>query len=654
MRGGSELVLSQKKGKKAEETAVRVRYPIGMKLVIIITILLLVSLGAITYLVSWLVGQDVQVTAEDNNFTVNQRSASEAQRFLQTVHSASLMMIGMLDGNESPDVREQTERTFFRQNQDIAALILVRSTTEERENPALFPFANRNSVLVNEAFFRENEADPLLVTSFADGATERFEPTVSGEMSIQNVTPRFTIPLLALFFPFQENGGTYPAVALFSPDALADTFGTGNNASVLINGSDEILVHPDAEMMNAGISMASNSFVKEMRERTDRRFQTRFVDENGVRVFGAFQKLDIANAAVITSIPEEMVFEGVTRTTLRNLYLTAAVLSLSIMFIYLFSKSISIPLRRLTRAAGQIEQGRYEIDLRAKTRDEIGVLTNSFVKMGRGLAERERLKDSFGRFTNKAIAERAMRGELALGGETKYATIFFSDIRSFTAISEKMDPDEVVVFLNDYMTRMVACVNKTGGVVDKFIGDAVMAVWGAPMSTGSPSDDALACVKAALMMRTALQEFNVGRGGDKKPVIKIGCGINTGPVVAGQIGSTERMEYTVIGDAVNLASRTEALNKPLGTDILITEDTWSLIGHRLVTEEMPPVSVKGKEKLVRMFAVVNLKSPAGTAQTKPVTLAEVRATLGIKAPDLSKVDMESEEKKYKIGGSGNT
>jgi adenylate cyclase len=194
-------------------------------------------------------------------------------------------------------------------------------------------------------------------------------------------------------------------------------------------------------------------------------------------------------------------------------------------------------------------------------------------------------------------------------------------------------------------------VEKTGGVVDKFIGDAVMAVWGAPLSAGSPAQDAFNCVKAALMMRTALYQFNQGRGGDKKPRIRIGCGINTGDVVAGQIGSNRRREYTVIGDAVNLASRTEALNKPLGTDILITENTCALIGKYLITEEMPAITVKGKEKPVRMFAVVNFRK--GTEQEPargPQTLAEVRRLLGIPAPDLGKVDINAEEHKYKIQG----
>jgi adenylate cyclase len=242
-----------------------------------------------------------------------------------------------------------------------------------------------------------------------------------------------------------------------------------------------------------------------------------------------------------------------------------------------------------------------------------------------------------------------MKGELALGGETKRVTVFFSDIRSFTAISEKLTPAEVVEFLNDYMTRMVDCVDKTGGVVDKFIGDAVMAVWGAPVSTGSPARDAFNCVKSALMMRSALSQFNRGRGGDKHPRIRIGCGINTGDVVAGQIGSSRRMEYTVIGDAVNLASRTEALNKPLGTDILITENTYALIGKQLITEEMPPITVKGKEKPVRMFAVVNFRSIQGLVP-KPSTLPELRQFLGIPAPDLGKVDINAEEQKYKIQG----
>jgi adenylate cyclase len=354
-------------------------------------------------------------------------------------------------------------------------------------------------------------------------------------------------------------------------------------------------------------------------------------------------------AVVFTTIPHSIVFEAVQSVTRQNIFLTAAVLFIAILFIWLFSKTISTPVGILAGAALQIEQGRFELELEPKTHDELGLLTESFSKMSSALG-------IFGRFTNRDIAVRAMRGEIKPGGLPKHATVFFSDIRGFTEKSENFTKafgedasNRIVMWLNEYFTRMVDCVEKTGGVVDKFIGDAVMAHWGTAFTAGSPEKDALNCVKAALMMRNALMEINAKRTKNDpgNPEIRIGCGINTGIVTAGQIGSEQRMEYTAIGDPVNLASRTEALNKPLGTDILITEDTWELVGSGLITEEMPPVTVKGKAKPVRMFAVVNFRDAA----EGPRTLSEVRDLLGITAPDISKVDTDAEEKKYKIQGS---
>jgi adenylate cyclase len=198
---------------------------------------------------------------------------------------------------------------------------------------------------------------------------------------------------------------------------------------------------------------------------------------------------------------------------------------------------------------------------------------------------------------------------------------------------------------------MVECVEKTNGVVDKYIGDSVMAHWGTAYTSGSAEQDALNCVRTALMMRAALLDMNRLRGPDDpaNPVIRIGCGIDSGIVTVGQIGSPRRMEYTAIGDAVNLASRTESLNKPLGTDILITENTWELAGGHLITEEMPPVIMKGKEKPVRLFAVINLRSAEeGAGQPYPRTLAELRDVLDLPAPELDAVDLGAEDVKYKI------
>jgi len=608
-----------------------IRFSIGAKLVIIITILILISLGTITFLVSFFVRQDLEINAEDNNLEVNRRSAAEAEYTFSGVRSASQVLIQMITAADvESELSKKVVDYFFEQNQQIAAL--------------LFPAAGRPDYsIINEKFFLSRDVDLTFVESFYEASQQTYNRASSGESIFLNATPHFSIHLLALFYPMREGGAV---VILFSPENLNESFSSGVNQTYMINGDGDVLIHPDFDLVRSSANIASRNYVRKIREDTLRNRQDLHEDE-GVKFFIAFSKLRTGASIVITSIEYDRLFEGINATTRRNLYLTAAVLFLSIMFIWFFSKTISSALKILANAAEKIESGVFELDLKPKSRDEIGYLTTSFQHMSRALG-------IFGRFTNREIAVKAMLGEIKPGGLSKHGTIFFSDIRGFTEKSEnftnqfgKEASDRIVFWLNEYFTSMVDCVEKTNGVVDKFIGDAVMAHWGTAYTAGSPAKDAFNGVKAALMMRKALVIMNKNRKADDhgNPPIKIGCGINTGIVTAGQIGSDVRMEYTVIGDPVNLASRIESLNKPLGTDILISEDTWKLVKYFFITEEMPSVTVKGKEKPVRIFAVVNHIS----VTSGPKTLAEVRELLGITPPDVSKVDMNAEEKKYKIG-----
>lgn len=597
----------------------KIKYPISLKQILLFSFLIILVLGVSTALVSTLVRADDKIKAEENNLALNGRTAQTVRTSFDNIQGNSYVLFEAFAAVSDPSQKEALGQSFFLSNPDV-----------------LFLSSEETGLLVNPA---RKELEAKISDYLASGdAAFALSNTQDVKTSYFNTSKAFNSPSLVFIYKYGPYDNFKSGAVGLDTASFAELMSTGsNNTTILVDESAAVLVNPDF-----GSTKESR---KDLLGLINELIRNPEVDNTQQVVDGVFTAVHQIkdDLFVITSISEKSVYAVINRTTYRIILFSLAVFFAAIILIRLFSNGITNPIKDLVVASSKIERGEFELDIEPKTQDEIGLLTSSFVQMGKGLSEREKLMVSFSKFTNKTIAQKAASGELSLGGENREATIFFSDIRSFTAMSEKMTPHEVVEFLNAYMTRMVECVNKTGGVVDKYIGDAIMAVWGAPESGGSPAKDALNAVTAALMMRDSLAKFNRERTGRGLPPVKIGCGINSGPVVAGQIGSEDRMEYTVIGDAVNLASRTEALNKPFATDILITENTYSLIRTSIVAEEMPGVHVKGKTDAIKMFAVINLVGREGAK-----TLDEVRSIIGTVAPDLSKVNTDDEEKKYNI------
>lgn len=223
-------------------------------------------------------------------------------------------------------------------------------------------------------------------------------------------------------------------------------------------------------------------------------------------------------------------------------------------------------------------------------------------KMEKDAATRER----FQRLLSPDLAELVVSGQLTVekGGENRTATVLFADIRGFTSMSENMEASEVLQMLNEYFEVMVEVVFDQEGTVDKFVGDEIMVLWGAPVKH---DDDPGRAVHAAVCMQEALIEFNRTRASEGLPPIEIGIGINTGELVAGYIGSTRTMSYSVIGDTVNIAARLCSAAK--AGEIIIAEETFRHIKHDFETESLEPIRVKGKAKPLHVYKVLSLLNP---------------------------------------------
>ncbi|MCP4806891.1 MAG: adenylate/guanylate cyclase domain-containing protein [Proteobacteria bacterium] len=234
--------------------------------------------------------------------------------------------------------------------------------------------------------------------------------------------------------------------------------------------------------------------------------------------------------------------------------------------------------------------------------DTLGVLTSRYNSMVEGLRQREIIRETFGRYVTHQVAEEILSGRIELGGERRQATVLFADIRGFTELSEQLSPEEVVAFLNEYLGHMVECVLDNGGVLDKFIGDAIMALFGVPVTMGI-QEDARAALRCANEMSDRLATMNADREARGLPPIQIGIGIHSGEVIAGNIGAPKRMEYTVVGDTVNVCSRIEGLTKRLGHQILLSDATARLVGPDTPLVELDTLPVKGRKRPVRLFTV---------------------------------------------------
>ena len=285
-----------------------------------------------------------------------------------------------------------------------------------------------------------------------------------------------------------------------------------------------------------------------------------------------------------------------------------SVLGVAFMLGYLFfvfrwvAGDLTSPVYTLRDAMKRVEEGHRESPQPVVTGNEIGELTLGFNRMMKGLDERDRIKGLFGQYLTREVSEAILDGRVKLGGDRYEVTVMFTDIRDFTALSDRLQPEEVFGFLNEYLDAMIEVLVAKGGFIDKFLGDGILTVFGLPVRS---EDHALAAFEAAQAMQATLVALNQRRSAEGKVPIAIGSGLHSGPVIAGNVGSSRKLQFTVIGDTVNLASRLEGLNKRYGSALTLSDSTWQRLPETLrsslpfIREE--GVEIRGKRDPVTLY-----------------------------------------------------
>ncbi len=262
------------------------------------------------------------------------------------------------------------------------------------------------------------------------------------------------------------------------------------------------------------------------------------------------------------------------------------------------ARRITRPVSQLGAAAREIERGNYSVRVGGEASDEIGELGRAFDRMATGLAERDNMRDILGKVASNEVVTRLLEGgDIELGGEQRDVTVMFTDIRNFTALVERLTPDQSLQLLNEFLTVISEVIEAHGGVVDKYLGDGVMALFGAPVTRPDDAERALHC---ALEIRRRVEGLGPVLAARGLPHPQVGMGINTSRVIAGNIGSPSRLNYTVLGDGVNLASRLEGLTKRYHVPIVIGVTTRELV-RDIVCRELDKVRVRGKTVPERIF-----------------------------------------------------
>ncbi|WP_373999154.1 adenylate/guanylate cyclase domain-containing protein [Bdellovibrio bacteriovorus] len=583
------------------------RIPISTKLITVTILILVAATGTITWISSDYFEKKASEQVDIANLESAAAKAKEVENIVSSLVDKTRVTASVLMKDTTDHVAASDDFDFnFTKDKNFVSLEILKL-----EGTTVHTVARK----VKEDLLRPYNLTGNYIINVRSWQKFPIRNVAQGNIELKNASYPKAPAMITIGIPLVRDAQgkiTHVALADVTLAPLEKPFtDPSERTQYLVDRYGELLAHKDEQKAMARLNVSNNPFVKKALTQKSPQYQTKFVDPDFEKnYFGASVKTSFG-ATVISQTSEETILEVSREVRRRAIFVAGSAISMAIFFIFLFSMTLTSPIEKLADMINLVSRGNFDVKARAqvKSHDEVGDLAEAFDHMTEGLKERDKVKSLFSKFHGSSVAEDLIGKDIGVGGQSKEVVVFFSDIRGFTAFSEKRSPEEVVEMLNEYFGVMVKIINSHGGVVDKFIGDAIMAVWGAPKTSDRDAHNA---VRACLEMRRALETLNETRVGRGQPPINIGMGLHAGLAISGTIGSDERMEYTVIGNTVNTASRIEASTKAFGADLLISDTVIEKIGEDFKTELAGAAEVKGRSEALKMFKVRGYRAEDGS------------------------------------------
>lgn len=579
------------------------RIPISIKLIVITVILLIGVTIPVSMETSKLTSGKLVEFQQDNNLALAMSKARELNQLFNNLKDKVALNGRLLQSWKETNPSDLNYQKEFESNFNLdSALVGIE----------VFKYESSGEISIGSSY--KKPFDTRIAEYRKRSPLDRSE-VKEGNFVILNSSIERWDPIITIALPLIKINKTitHYVVADIDLSLIQKTMSdNGLNLFFMTDKDGIVMGHRDETLATKKQNFSGNEIVR-LAIQSQMASGMKYIPENGSQkaMYAAYAKTTFG-PIVFSQVEEEQILV-VTKELKNNIIqIVGYFLSVALFLVFVFSMTLTSPLETLTGLIHLVSKGNFDVNasqqVKSLFKDEVKELATAFDSMTEGLKERDKVKNLFNKFHGSSVTEDLMKKDVSIGGQTKEVIVFFSDIRGFTAFSEKRKPEEVVSMLNEYFAVMVKIINANGGIVDKFIGDAIMAVWGVPKSTKKDANNA---VKACLEMRRALADLNEKRMNRKEPPIQIGMGLHAGTAISGTIGLDERMEYTIIGNTVNTGSRIESSTKAFGSDLLVSDTVLEKVGDSFLTEYAGSAEVKGRSEPLKLHKVRGFKKADG-------------------------------------------